>query len=149
MFAELLGKEAHRAYRRRLEMLLGIPLDASDVEIHALIVAGFPAQSIKSLSDEGVVCAAGLSQIIAPNTLNHRCARSQRLTLGESDRVFRFAHVTAMAETLFGDSQKAQRWLSKPKQRFAMEPPYALLSTSPGTRLVEESLIQLAEGLAF
>lgn len=90
-----------------------------------------------------------LSQIIAPNTLNNRCARSQRFTLGESDRVFRLAHVTAMAETLFGDSQKAQRWLSKPKLRFAEKPPYALLSTSLGTRLVEEFLIQLAEGLAL
>jgi len=54
-----------------------------------------------------------------------------------------------MAEALFGDEQKAQRWLSKPKQRFAMEPAYALLATSPGIHLVEELLIQLAEGLAL
>lgn len=149
MFSEVLGKEVYRAYRRRLETLLDIPLDASDLEIHALIAAGFPARSIKRLSDQGIVCAAALSQIIALTTLNRRCASDQRLSLGESDRVFRFAHVTAMAETLFGDDQKAQRWLSKPKQRFAREPPYALLSTSPGTRLVEELLIQMAEGLVL
>lgn len=149
MLAEVLDEEAYCAYRCRLETLLGIPQDASDLEIHALITAGFPAGNIKRLSEQGAVCAVALSQVISPNTLNKRCARSQRLTLGESDRLFRFAHVTAMAETLFGDDQKAQRWLSKPKQRFAMEPPYALLCTSPGTRLVEELLIQLAEGLAL
>ncbi|MNP84731.1 hypothetical protein D3C76_1841620 [compost metagenome] len=50
---------------------------------------------------------------------------------------------------LFGDVQKAQRWLCKPKQRFAGEPPISLLCTSQGTRLIEELLIQVAEGLAF
>ncbi|KKX57526.1 antitoxin Xre/MbcA/ParS toxin-binding domain-containing protein [Pseudomonas putida] len=149
MLAQVLDEEAYRAYRHRLEAFLGIPIDASDIEIHALIEARFPAGRIKMLCEQGVVCTAALSQIISPNTLNSRCARRQRLTLGESDRVFRFAHITAMAETLFGDDQKAQRWLSKPKQRFAMEPPYALLSTSLGTLLVEEFLIQVAEGLAL
>jgi putative toxin-antitoxin system antitoxin component (TIGR02293 family) len=48
------------------------------------------------------------------NTLKTRLVRRQRLTLGESDRLFRLAHVTAMAEVLFGDDQKAQRWLSNP-----------------------------------
>ncbi|MBV7547307.1 MbcA/ParS/Xre antitoxin family protein [Pseudomonas sp. PDM26] len=54
-----------------------------------------------------------------------------------------------MAEAVFGDGKKAQRWLSKPKQRVAMEQPFALLSTSEGTRLVEEMLIQVAEGLVL
>jgi uncharacterized protein (DUF2384 family) len=54
-----------------------------------------------------------------------------------------------MAEAVFGDNQKAQRWLSKPKQRFAMAPPFVLLSTDQGTRLVEQLLIQVAEGLAL
>ncbi|MNI84957.1 hypothetical protein D3C73_1419060 [compost metagenome] len=69
--------------------------------------------------------------------------------MAESDRLFRLAHITAMAEVVFGDTHKAQRWLSKSKARFSGENPIALLSTSPGTRLVEEMLIQVAEGLAF
>ncbi|MNC70908.1 hypothetical protein D3C75_1217680 [compost metagenome] len=54
-----------------------------------------------------------------------------------------------MAEALFGDVKKAQRWLSKPKQRFAWEQPIALLSTTQGTRMVEELLIQVAEGMVL
>lgn len=42
-----------------------------------------------------------------------------------------------MAEVVFGDTNKAQWWLSKSKARFSGENPIALLSTSQGTRLVE------------
>ncbi|MNE85836.1 hypothetical protein D3C80_1828780 [compost metagenome] len=54
-----------------------------------------------------------------------------------------------MAEALFGDAQIAQRWLCQPKKRFARQQPIDLLSTTQGTRLVEELLIQVAEGLAL
>lgn len=47
----------------------------------------------------------------------------------------------AMAEVLFGDDQKAPRWLSKPKARFSGAT-MALLSTSKGTRVIEEMLLK-------
>ncbi len=46
-------------------------------------------------------------------------------------------------------ARKAQRGLSKPKARFSGETTIELLSTSQGMRLVEETLIRVAEGLAF
>lgn len=106
-------------------------------------------QRVQILSELSLCSAEALSQVLPLRTLNQRVARGQRLTPGESDRLFRLAHVTAMAEAVFGDYQKAQRWLSKPKQRFAMEPPFTLLSTDQGARLVEHLLIQVAEGLAL
>jgi putative toxin-antitoxin system antitoxin component (TIGR02293 family) len=69
--------------------------------------------------------------------------------MNESDRLFRVAHITAMAETLFEYNEKAKRWLSKSKDRFSGKSPLAMLSTLQGTRQVEEMLIQVAEGLAF
>ncbi|MFU2325079.1 antitoxin Xre/MbcA/ParS toxin-binding domain-containing protein [Pseudomonas sp. NFX98] len=149
MLAELLPPPAYRNYRCRLEASLQITLDASEQEIHALIVAGFAAERVKMFSDLDLYDAVALDQIIPLGTLYTRLARGQRLSLGESDRLFRLAHVTAMAEALFGDIEKARRWLSKPKQRFAWQPPIALLSTTQGTRMVEELLIQVAEGLAL
>jgi len=149
MLAELLPKPVYRNYRLRLETSLQIAIDASEQEIHELIAGGFSAERVQMLSELGVYSATALNQIIPLGTLNSRLARSQRLSLSESDRLFRFAHVTAMAEALFGDAQKAQRWLNKPKQCFAWQQPIALLSTTQGTRLVEELLIQVAEGLAL
>jgi putative toxin-antitoxin system antitoxin component (TIGR02293 family) len=149
MLAELLPKPVYRTYRLRLETSLQIAIDASEQEIHELIAAGFAAESVKMLSELGIYSAKALNQIIPLGTLNTRLARSERLSLGESDRLFRLAHVTAMAEALFGDAQTAQRWLSQPKKRFARQQPIDLLSTTQGTRLVEELLIQVAEGLAL
>ncbi|WP_223457445.1 MULTISPECIES: antitoxin Xre/MbcA/ParS toxin-binding domain-containing protein [unclassified Pseudomonas] len=149
MFAEVMRNDVYRAYRVRLEMFLPIPTDASDLDIHALIEAGFSPGSIKTLCDLGVFSPDACNHIISLKALKTRLTHGQRLSVAESDRLFRLAHITAMAQTVFGDTHKAQRWLSKSKARFSGENPIALLSTSPGTRLVEELLIEVAEGLAF
>jgi putative toxin-antitoxin system antitoxin component (TIGR02293 family) len=148
MLAEVMHAAAYRAYRIRLQALLHIPLDATAQEIHQLIAAGFTATRVEWFCTRGAFIADALNQIMSLKTLHGRVARGQRLTLGESDRLYRLAHVTAMAEVLFGDEQKAWRWLCKPKQRFAGQSPLALLSTSPGMQLVEELLIQIDVGVA-
>lgn len=146
MLAELLPKPVYRHYRRHLGVSLQIGVGASEQENHEIIAAGFAAERFKLLSESGVYDAVALEKIMPVGTLNARLARRQRLNLDESDRLFRLAHVTAMAEALFGDVKKAQRWLSKPKQRFAREQPLALLSTTQGTRMVEKLLIQVCRG---
>lgn len=149
MLAEVKRESAYRAYRARLGVFLPIPIDASDQDIHELIEEGFLAASVKVLCDGGTLSAAGRDQIIPLKTLKKRLANGQRLSVDQSDRLFRVAHITAMAEVLFESDEKARRWLSKPKTRFFGKSPIAMLSTSQGTRQVEEVLIQLAEGLFF
>lgn len=149
MFAEVMRESAYRAYRARLGVFLPIPIDASDQDIHELIEAGFFAASVKLLCDLGILIGVGRDQIIPLKTLKKRLASGQRLTVNQSDRLFRVAHITAMAEVLFESDEKARRWLSKPKARFSGKSPIAMLSTSQGARQVEEMLIQLAEGLAL
>ena len=145
MFAEILRENAYGAYRVRLEVLLQIPTDASDRDIHELIEAGFSAGHVKALCDFGRMSPLEHDHIISPKALKTK----QRLTVDESDRLFRVAHIIAMAQTLFGDDEKAKHWLSKSKDCFSGKSPIAMLSTIQGTRRVEEMLIQLAEGLAF
>lgn len=149
MLAEVMRESAYRAYRARLGVFLPIPSDASDQEIHELIYAGFLAANVKLLCERGTLSAPGRDQIISLKTLKKRLANGQRLTVNQSDRLFRVAHITAMAEVLFESDEKAWRWLSKPKTRFSGKSPIAMLTTSLGTRQVEEMLIQLAEGLAL
>jgi hypothetical protein len=50
MFAERMRASAYGAYRIRLEVLLHIPTDATDQDIHDLIKAGFSADTVKTLS---------------------------------------------------------------------------------------------------
>ena len=149
MFAKVMGVEAYFAYRIHLEMLLQIPTDASDQDIHQLIEAGFSASSVMALYALGAIPPSQHSQIIPLKTLKSRLLHGQRLTTSESDRLFRLIHITAMAEVIFGNHTKAKHWLSKPKGNFLDNSPNEMLSTFLGTRLVEERLIQVAEGYAL
>jgi putative toxin-antitoxin system antitoxin component (TIGR02293 family) len=62
-------------------------------------------------------CAPGFSRqeierfIIPARTWRHRKAKKEPLSFEESDRVVRLARVQAMAEDVFGDVEKAARWL--------------------------------------
>lgn len=149
MLAETLRAPAYRAYRLGLEASLGIPIDASELEVHERIAAGFTIGTAKLFCDSDFFTAEIFSQIVPLNALLTRLPRAQLLTPGESDHLFRLAHVLTMTKVLFGDARKAQRWLCKPKQRFAGKQPISLLCTSQGTSLVEELLIQIADGLAL
>ena len=149
VFAGVLLDEAYHAYRIRLEASLNIPSNASDQDIHDMIVAGFSASMIMSLCDVGTISPEERDRIIHPKTLKTKLSANQLLTLPVSDRLFRFVHITAMAEVIFGDKGKAKQWLSKPKARFLGESPSAMVTTTIGTHLVEEMLIQVSEGMSF
>lgn len=149
MFSETLRENFYGAYRVRLEALIHIPMDASDQHIHELIEAGFSAGSVKALCDLGAITPLERDQIIPLEGLKTRLARGQRLTVEESDRLFRIAHIIAVAQALFGNNEKAKRWLSKSKHRFSGKSPVGMLSTTQGTRLIEEMLIRMAEGFVF
>jgi len=129
MLAEVMHETVYRvywAYRRRLETWLQIPLDASELDIHELITAGFSAASVEGLCNLSALSPIVRHQIISSTVLSTRLARGQRLSVSERDRLFRLAHVTVMAEVIFGDGQKAQRWLSKPNACFRVKPHYAV-----------------------
>ena len=70
------------------------------------------------------------------------------LNRDESDRAVRIARILALAEGVFGDHEKALRWLRKPKRRFENRSPLELLVTDVGSRAVEELLYQIDYGMA-
>lgn len=115
MLAEVLRDNGYHEYRVRLHALLEIPELASDFEIHTRITHGFAATWLVKLTELGVFTPVERDQIIPLRTLKSRIERDQPLTVEESDRLFRSAHITAMAEAVFGDAAKAKRWLSSPR----------------------------------
>lgn len=149
MLAQLLPENAYGTYRARLEAFLNIPMDASDQDIHQLIERGFPATALKAMCEVGRVGPAESEQILPSGTFAKRLALGQKLTVVESDLLFRLVHIIALAEALFGDEEKAKRWLCKAKVRLSGKAPMSMLSSLPGTRRVEEMLIQAAAGFTF
>lgn len=68
------------------------------------------------------------------------------LTTTESDRALRFERISTMADRVFGNHEKAQRWLRK-RSRVLNQVPIDLLQSEAGARLVEDELNRIAYGI--
>ncbi|MXI47073.1 DUF2384 domain-containing protein [Pseudomonas moraviensis] len=137
----------HRAYRSLLETYVLIPPDASDLAIHKAIESGFSAAKLQALCDDGVLRTVDREWII-PSKMFHACLKDDSpLDAGASDRMYRAVHMVAMATAVFGTSEKATHWLTKPKSHLAGTSPFELLQTTVGFHYAEEMLVRISEGL--
>lgn len=153
----LIGIQAND-YRQRRARLLGLPEHASDVDVHSHIIKGIPVAQLEKLLRNGDIDAHACEQIMPALGQKQRptdritapeASPDNRLSADESDRLFRVVHAIVVAESLFGSRDKAQRWLSKPKNRFSGHSPMQMLTSTAGAWLVEELLTQLAEGVVL
>lgn len=105
-----------------------------------------PYASIDALKERGF-SNDELYSIVAPRrTLARRKEQGETLTVAESDRVLRIQHVSDMAERIFGDHEKAHRWLRE-WSRVLNEVPLVMLQSETGARLVEEELHRIDYGI--
>lgn len=88
-----------------------------------------------------------LEVVIPLRTLKHRRQRQESLSAEESDRLARVARLWEFAVKVFGDQDKARRWLTKPKIRFEERTPLSMTRSSAGGDAVEEMLGQIEEGM--
>lgn len=126
---------------------LGIPKISSDKDLAALVEKRLPVRTVKALVRGGFSEAEVYHLVVPRRTLSHRIAKHEPLSREESDRAVRVARVTAHAESVFGDPEKAWRWLRKPKIRFDGKSPVEMLATEAGARLVDEMIYQLEYGM--
>ena len=127
---------------------LGVSRIRSDRDLASLVEKRLPATAIKSLVRGGLSDAEVYQLIVPRRTLAHRVARGQPLSKQESDKAVRVARITAMAEQVFGEPERAWRWLRKSKRRFDGKTPIEMLATEAGARLVEEMVAQIDDGIA-
>ncbi len=132
----------------RLRGKLGVSRIRSERDVVALIEKRLPARAIRSLMRGGFSSAEVYSLIVPRRTLAHRLARHQSLSLEESDRAVRVARIAALGEEVFGERDRAWRWLRKAKRQFRGKSPIEMLTTEAGARIVEELLIQIDDGMA-
>ena len=85
--------------------------------------------------------------VIPLRTLQHRRSHHQKLTIEESDRVLRVIRAVSLAQSVYGTRQRALEWLRKPHPRLEGRAPLSLLKTDMGSRIVEELLIQIDDGM--
>jgi putative toxin-antitoxin system antitoxin component (TIGR02293 family) len=90
-----------------------------------------------------------ISYLVVPKrTLARRRAGREPLTVEETDKALRLERIAVHAERVFGDPEKAHRWLRKPKRALNGETPVAFLASEEGARKVEEMLHRIDHGMA-
>lgn len=120
----------------------------SDADLVALVEERLPVTAIAALMDHGILEKEVYSVIVPRRTLQHRRARKENLSREESDRAVRLARLAALTEKIFGDHKEGMHWLRSSKKRFHGRTPVDMMATETGSRLVEEALYQIDEGMA-
>jgi putative toxin-antitoxin system antitoxin component (TIGR02293 family) len=117
-------------------------LDLADVE------RGVPLATLDEFSTHsGIPLKDILEAVIPLRTLKHRRERKESLNIDESDRLARVARLYDLAVRVFGNPEKARRWLTRPKDRFDGRTPVNMMRSEAGGRGVEEMLYQIDEGM--
>ncbi len=126
---------------------LGLRPPASETEILRIVEGQLPPTVIRRLVALGLQPAEIDAVIIPRRTLQHRRSRREKLTIEESDRVLRATRVLSSAESVYGSRERALAWLRQPNPRLDGRAPLSLLNTDTGSRIVEELLTQIDEGM--
>jgi putative toxin-antitoxin system antitoxin component (TIGR02293 family) len=126
---------------------LGLQPPSSETEILRIVEGRLPASVIKRLASLGLEQSEIDETVIPSRTLQHRRSRREKLTLVESDRVLRVIRVVSSAEAVYGSRERALAWLRRPNARLDGRAPLSLLQTDTGSRIVEELLVQIDEGM--
>jgi putative toxin-antitoxin system antitoxin component (TIGR02293 family) len=126
---------------------LGVPSPATESEMLRLVEGRLAPSVIKGLAALGFQRAEIDAAVIPSRTLQHRRHRREKLSVEESDRVLRVMRVLSTAESVYRSRECALAWLRRPRTSLEGRTPLSLLTTDTGSRIVEELLIQIDEGM--
>lgn len=126
---------------------LGLRTPATENEILRIVEGRLAPSVVKRLVALGLERSEIDILVIPSRTLQHRRSRREKLTVEESDRVLRVIRVLSLAESVYGSRERALAWLRHPHARIEGRTPLSLLKTGAGSRIVEELLIQIDEGM--
>lgn len=117
------------------------------VEESGMRAPQLPSRAVGRLAAKLLVAPEVVLHIsdISERTFHRRQANQEPLTEAESDRVLRIARIAREAEQVFGNGEKASRWLSAVNRLLGARP-LDLLATDAGARDVEYELVRIDHG---
>lgn len=104
-------------------------------------------QSLAALGKHGYSQNEIHSLVVPKRTLARRAAHHEPLSVEETDKAIRLERVATLAARVFGNMDKANRWLRKPKHQLDGGTPLAYLMSEAGARLVEDMLHRIDHGI--
>jgi putative toxin-antitoxin system antitoxin component (TIGR02293 family) len=126
---------------------LGIPAPKTDQQMLEIVEHQLATSAINRLVALGITRPEIDALVIPLRTLQHRRSRREKLTVEESDRVLRVARLLSQAESVYGSRERALAWLRRVNPRLRGRTPLEMMKTDTGSRIVEELLVQIDEGM--
>lgn len=117
--------------------------ELDDRELANCVTSGLPAGVLAQVAEAGYTLPETF-QLVYGGEL----PREGRLTPAEGDCAVRLIRIADRARKVFGDPEKATRWLRKPKKAFGGKTCIDMLMTEQGGREVENMLVRIEHGMA-
>ena len=116
---------------------------------HVPVVPAFRAtpKALGDLNRHGYSDEEIWALVIPKRTLARRIAKNEPLTVEETDRALRLERIVALADRVFGNHDKAHRWMRKPKHLLGGKTPVEFLASESGARQVEQMLYRIEHGI--
>lgn len=121
---------------------------ASEADLARVVAGRIPLRALTHFTRSGFSEQEVAEYVIPPRTRRHRKVRREPLTVDESDRLVRLTRIQAMAEDVFGDTGKANRWLRQSLGILDGRLPLEVARTDSGARLIEQILAKIDWGAA-
>lgn len=118
----------------------------SELDLVALIEEGLPVDALRALAELGDLSESEMGEIVPQRTIQHARKR-ERLSSEQSDRIVRAVGLLQRAHKVFGNQDKANRWIKSPSRELGARTPLSMLRTSSGSELVETLLDRIAYGV--
>ena len=127
-------------------MVLGRALRTEN-DLRLAIREGFPQSVVEEVMRSAGLTLRELATTLdlSPRSLQRR-RQQGRLARYESDRLYRLAHIIALAKRYIGGEKTAGRWLKRPNRALGGNVPLSLIDTELGARGVENVLGRIAYG---
>jgi putative toxin-antitoxin system antitoxin component (TIGR02293 family) len=120
----------------------------SEADLARVVARRIPLRALAHFTRSGFSEQEVAEYVIPPRTRRHRKVRREPLTVDESDRLVRLTRIQAVAEDVFGDAEKANRWLRESLGILDDRSPLEVARTDSGARLIEQILAKIDWGAA-
>jgi putative toxin-antitoxin system antitoxin component (TIGR02293 family) len=121
---------------------------ASEADLARLVHRQIPLRALAHVRRGGFSDSEIRQFIIPERTQRHRRAKRKPLTIEESDRLVRLTRIQALAEDVFDDPEKANRWLRQGLGILGGKTPLEVARTDAGARVIEQMLAKIDWGAA-
>ena len=109
---------------------------------------GLPFAALVAVMEQYGVSRDALCDILHLSARNLLRRRGQeRLSPGESDRLYRLARVLAHADRVFEDPEESAAWIQSPNAALGEQQPLTLLDTDVGVQQVDRVLGRIEHGI--